>query len=183
MPFLGFVRLIDCDTRGFFTSHLFIWCSKITYDVFNLVQFICPSSTFHVRSFVVSICSYSSFLDFPLRDQTCLMAPSSVAYKHSSLYLQFLNSNSVAPLFVSRTASKRKQINFRFCSANHTFEKSKLTRIASDRRIQIVYDMAQPANKLTPLRIDAFWDKPAPDPPLRWGKMESAIQIGTARKG
>ena len=30
--------------------------------------------------------------------------------------------------------------------------------------------MAQPATKRTPLGIDAFWDKPTPDPPLRWEK-------------
>ena len=30
--------------------------------------------------------------------------------------------------------------------------------------------MAQSANKRTPLGIDAFWDKPTPDPPLRWEK-------------
>ena len=30
--------------------------------------------------------------------------------------------------------------------------------------------MAQPANKRTPLGIDPFWDKPTPDPPLRWEK-------------
>ena len=28
--------------------------------------------------------------------------------------------------------------------------------------------MAQPANKWKPFRTDAFWDKPTPDPPLRW---------------
>ena len=28
--------------------------------------------------------------------------------------------------------------------------------------------MAQPATKRTPLGIDPFWDKPTPDPPLRW---------------
>ena len=43
--------------------------------------------------------------------------------------------------------------------------------------------MAQTANQRTPLGIDAFWDKPTPDPPpLRWEKW-SAIQIGTACKG
>ena len=30
--------------------------------------------------------------------------------------------------------------------------------------------MAQPANKRTPLKIDAFWEKPTPGPPLRWEK-------------
>ena len=30
--------------------------------------------------------------------------------------------------------------------------------------------MVQSANKQTPLGIDAFWDKPNPNPPLRWGK-------------
>ena len=30
--------------------------------------------------------------------------------------------------------------------------------------------MAQSANKRTPLGIDAFWDKPTHDPPLRWEK-------------
>ena len=30
--------------------------------------------------------------------------------------------------------------------------------------------MAQSANKRTPLGIDAFWDKPTLDPPLRWEK-------------
>ena len=28
----------------------------------------------------------------------------------------------------------------------------------------------QPANKRTPLGIDAFWNKPTPNPPLRWKK-------------
>ena len=46
----------------------------------------------------------------------------------------------------------------------------KLTRIASDYRIRIVDDLAQPANKCTPLGIDAFWDNPTPDFPLRWEK-------------
>ena len=72
--------------------------------------------------------------------------------------LSFLIQIQLLLSFLSRTASKQKQINFGFCSANHTFERSKLMRIASDCRIQIVYDMAQPENK-------------------------SAIQIGTARKG
>ena len=30
--------------------------------------------------------------------------------------------------------------------------------------------MAQSANKRTPLGIDAFWDKPTPDPTFRWEK-------------
>ena len=30
--------------------------------------------------------------------------------------------------------------------------------------------MAQSATKRTPLGIDPFWDKPTPDPPLRWEK-------------
>ena len=30
--------------------------------------------------------------------------------------------------------------------------------------------MVQPATKRTPLGIDPFWDKPTPDPPLRWEK-------------
>ena len=30
--------------------------------------------------------------------------------------------------------------------------------------------MAQPATKRTPLGIDPFWDKPTPDPALRWEK-------------
>ena len=88
----------SCDTRGYFTLSLFIWCGDISYDVFILVQIICPSPTFHVRSFFVSSCSISSFLDFPLRDQTCLITTFSVAYKRMSLYFNFLKSNSVAPL-------------------------------------------------------------------------------------
>ena len=28
--------------------------------------------------------------------------------------------------------------------------------------------MAQSSNKRTPLEIDAFWNKPTPDPPLHW---------------
>ena len=30
--------------------------------------------------------------------------------------------------------------------------------------------MAQSATKRTPLEIDPFWDRPTPDPPLRWEK-------------
>ena len=53
---------------------------------------------------------------------------------------------------------------------NHNSNSIKLIRIASDYRILLAYDLAQPANKCTPLGMDAFWDKPTPDPPLRWEK-------------
>ena len=94
---------------------------------------------------------------------SCLQALESIL---SNSYFKI----SCSSLFVSHTASKQKQTKFGSRSANRTFERSKLTRIASDCRIQIVYDMAQPANKRTPLEKGASWDKPTPDPLLGWEK-------------
>ena len=42
--------------------------------------------------------------------------------------------------------------------------------------------MAQPATKRTPLVIDAFWDKPTPDPPLRWEKWRVQYQLALLAK-
>ena len=42
--------------------------------------------------------------------------------------------------------------------------------------------MAQPANKLTSLRIDAFWDKPTRDPPLRWEKWRVQYKLALLAK-
>ena len=42
--------------------------------------------------------------------------------------------------------------------------------------------MAQPATKRTPLGIDAFWDKPTPDPPLRWEKWRVQYQLALLAK-
>ena len=66
--------------------------------------------------------------------------------------------------------SKHKILKLGFRSANRNFNNIKRTRVASNYSIIIKYDMAQPANKRTPLGIDAFWDNPTPDPPLRWEK-------------
>ena len=54
-----------------------------------------------------------------------------------------------------------------FRPAHHNLESFEHTRVASDYRISLKYDMAQSANKPTTLRIDAFWDKPTPDQPRR----------------
>ena len=42
--------------------------------------------------------------------------------------------------------------------------------------------MAQPATKGTPLGIDAFWDKPTPDPPLRWEKWRVKYKLALLAK-
>ena len=42
--------------------------------------------------------------------------------------------------------------------------------------------MAQSANKRTPLGIDAFWDKPTPDPPLRWEKWRVPYKLALLAK-
>ena len=97
------------------------------------------------------------------------------AFKICSYALQFIllvlqinqlnNSLSSLP-----SASKRKLFKSGSCSSNHSLSKIKRTRIASSYSISSEYDMAQPATKRTPLGIDAFWDKSAPDPHLHWEK-------------
>ena len=42
--------------------------------------------------------------------------------------------------------------------------------------------MAQPAVKRTPLGIDAFWDKPTHDPPLRWEKWRVQYKLALLSK-
>ena len=42
--------------------------------------------------------------------------------------------------------------------------------------------MAQSANKRTSLGIDTFWDKPAPDPPLRWVKLRVQYKLALLAK-
>ena len=42
--------------------------------------------------------------------------------------------------------------------------------------------MAQSANKRTPLGIDAFWDKPKPDPPLLWEKWRVQYKLALLAK-
>ena len=42
--------------------------------------------------------------------------------------------------------------------------------------------MAQPATKRTPLGIDPFWDKPTPDPPLRWQKWRVQYELALLAK-
>ena len=42
--------------------------------------------------------------------------------------------------------------------------------------------MAQPANKLTPFGIDAFWCKPTPNPPLRWEKWRVQYKLALLTK-
>ena len=42
--------------------------------------------------------------------------------------------------------------------------------------------MAQPATKRTPLGIDPFWDKPTPDPPLRWEKWRVQYKLALLAK-
>ena len=42
--------------------------------------------------------------------------------------------------------------------------------------------MALSANKRTPLGIDAFWDKPKPDPPLRWEKWRVQYELALLAK-
>ena len=42
--------------------------------------------------------------------------------------------------------------------------------------------MAQPATKRTPLGIDTFWDKPTPDPPLRWEKWRVQYKLALLAK-
>ena len=42
--------------------------------------------------------------------------------------------------------------------------------------------MAQSANKRTLLRIDAFRDKPTPDPPLRWEKWRVQYKMALLAK-
>ena len=71
---------------------------------------------------------------------------------------------------------------FGFHNTNCTFDRSKQTRTARESRIQIVYDMAQSANERTPLGIDAFWDKPTPDPPLRREKWRVQYKLALLAK-
>ena len=82
----------------------------------------------------------------------------------------------------TRTASKHKRIKSRFRSANRSSKSIKLTGIAIDYRILIAYDIAQPANKRTPLEIDVFWDKPTPEPPLRWEKRKVKYKLALLAK-
>ena len=42
--------------------------------------------------------------------------------------------------------------------------------------------MAQPATKRTHFRIDPFWDKPTPDPPLRWEKLRVQYKLALLAK-
>ena len=42
--------------------------------------------------------------------------------------------------------------------------------------------MTQPGNKRSPLGIDAFWDKPTPDPPLRWEKWRVQYKLALLAK-
>ena len=42
--------------------------------------------------------------------------------------------------------------------------------------------MAQPATKRTSLGIDPFWDKPTPDPPLRWEKWRVQYKLALLAK-
>ena len=42
--------------------------------------------------------------------------------------------------------------------------------------------MVQLANKRTPIEIDAFWDKPAPDPPLRWEQRRVQYKLALIAK-
>ena len=42
--------------------------------------------------------------------------------------------------------------------------------------------MAQSAAKRTPLGIDAFWDKPTPDSPLRWEKRRGQNKLALLAK-
>ena len=42
--------------------------------------------------------------------------------------------------------------------------------------------MAQPANKRTPLGLDAFRDIPTPDPPLRWEKWRVQCKLALLAK-
>ena len=42
--------------------------------------------------------------------------------------------------------------------------------------------MAQSATKRTPLGIDPFWDKPTPDPPLRWEKWIVQYKLALLQK-
>ena len=42
--------------------------------------------------------------------------------------------------------------------------------------------MTQSANKRTPLGIDALWDKPTPDPPLRWKKWRVQYKLALLAK-
>ena len=42
--------------------------------------------------------------------------------------------------------------------------------------------MAQPATKRTPLGIEPFWDKPTPDPPLRWEKWRVQYKLALLAK-
>ena len=45
----------------------------------------------------------------------------------------------------------------------------------------MVYDMKQPA-KNTPVKIDAFWDKPTTDPSLRWKKRRVQYKLALLAK-
>ena len=42
--------------------------------------------------------------------------------------------------------------------------------------------MAQSATKRTPFGIDPFWDKPTPDPPLRWEKWRVQYKLAPLAK-
>ena len=42
--------------------------------------------------------------------------------------------------------------------------------------------MAQSATKCTPLGINPFWDKPTPDPPLRWENWRVQYQLAQLAK-
>ena len=125
----------------------------------------------------------TSLHDFRLRDQTCLITPSCFAYKILSSYFQFCHSISVDSLsLLTRSASNCRIIKSRFRSANHNLENSKRTRLRRYYWIFIKYDMAQSANKRTPLAIDAFWDKPRTDHPRRREKWRVQYKLALLAK-
>ena len=85
-------------------------------------------------------------------------------------------------LLISRSASKRNKSENRSRAANSQIIFSLQSRTANHHSKIIKYDMAQSATKRTPLGIEPFWDKPTPDPPLRWEKWRVQYKLALLAK-
>ena len=77
-----------------------------------------------------------------------------------------------------RKLSKRTKFQFR--TANHNSRSMKLTCTARAYRIRVAYTAYW--NNRTPLRIDAFWDKPTPNPTVRRKKWRVPYKLALLAK-
>ena len=118
-------------------------------------------------NFLSRFALYSIKFCFPPRDQTCLIMRSSFVDRH--LCYIFGYAFQLSDVFLSSrtlTSSIVIELSSDLAPRNST-RKIINTRSAKAYTNMIKCDLTQSANQQTPLVIDAFWDKPIPDPPLR----------------